>query len=171
VESGMTSGSKRADKDMTEAPRVKNAAFDADPQPYDPALEAEAAEARIDEALRAAREETKLVLVHLGGSWCPDCRILSGMLKIEGIAALIRRHYKPVTIDVGRPVEGRYQKNMHIARRFGLADLSGVPTLLVITPGGEVLNAEEASVFSNARDRNPQDLADYLWRHAALPRG
>lgn len=145
-------------------PRVAGVAYEADPQPFDPALDAEAA---VDAALTKARAENKLVLVEMGGNWCPDCRILTGMMDVDGIAALLRERYEVVKVDVGRALpEGGYEKNASVAERFGAGGFEGVPTLLIVTPSGDLLNADEPSIFSNARDRDPQDLADYLYRYA-----
>ena len=145
-------------------PQVAGAAYEADRQPYDEALDADAA---VEAALRTARAENKLVLVKMGGNWCPDCRILSGMMEIGEIAALLDRRYEVVKVDVGRLApDGAYERNRDVAERFGVAGFQGVPTLLIATPSGKLLNADEPSIFRNARDRDPQDLADYLYRYA-----
>ena len=149
-------------------PRVAGVAYEADRQPYDPGLDADAA---VDAALRTARAENKLVLVKMGGNWCPDCRVLSGMMEVEGIKALLDRRYEVVKVDVGRLApDGAYEKNRAVAERFGVAGFEGVPTLLIVTPSGELLNADEPSIFRDARDRDPQDLADYLYRYAQRPK-
>ena len=155
-------------------PQVAGVAFEADSRPYDPNLDAQAA---VDAALARAAAEDKLVLVKMGGNWCPDCRVLSGMMEVDGIGALLEERFEVVKVDVGRPVAGEtgdgfagYEKNREIAERFGQAAFEGVPTLLIVTPDGEVLNADEPSIFRNARDRDPQDLADYLYRYAARER-
>lgn len=145
-------------------PAVDGAAYEADPRPYDPGLDAKKA---VDDAIRTARAENKLVLVNMGGNWCPDCRVLSGMMGVDGLAELIDRRFEVVKVDVGRPLPGGgYEKNYEVAERFGVPDFEGVPTLLIVTPSGKLLNADEPSIFRNARDRNPQDLADYLYRYA-----
>ena len=159
-------GTDEAGTDTARAgpPVVDGAVYEADPQPYDPALDADAA---IDAALNKARAENKLVLVSMGGNWCPDCRVLSGMMAVDGLDDLIARRFEVVKVDVGRPrADGGYERNAQIAERFGVPDFEGVPTLLIVTPAGKLLNADEPSIFRNARDRNPQDLADYLYRYA-----
>ena len=151
-------------------PDVAGTAFEADPQPYDPNLDAMAA---IDAALSKARAENKRVLISMGGNWCPDCRVLSGMMEVPGLADMIERRFEVVKVDVGRPLATEtgdafagYERNAEVAARFGAEGFEGVPTLLVLTPSGELLNADEPSIFRNARDRDPQDLADYLYRYA-----
>ena len=146
-------------------PQVAGAAYEADRQPYDENLDASAA---VEAALRTARAENKLVLVKMGGNWCPDCQVLSGMMEVDGIKALLDERYEVVKVDVGRLApDGAYARNRDVAERFGMAGFQGVPTLVIATPSGQVLNASEPSIFRDARDRDPQDLADYLYRYAA----
>ena len=151
-------------------PQVAGAAYAPDSRPYDPDLDAEDA---VDAALARAAEEDKLVLVSMGGNWCPDCRVLSGMMAVDGIETLLDERFEVVKVDVGRPVADEtgggfagYERNRAVAERFGMGAFEGVPTLLILTPEGEVLNADQPSIFRNARDRDPQDLADYLYRYA-----
>lgn len=149
---------------MTAPPQVDGAAYTADTRPYDPELDAKAA---VDTALRTARAENKLVLIKMGGNWCPDCKVLSGMMEVPGLADMIDDRFEVVKVDVGKALpDGGYEKNTDIAERFGAGGFEGVPTLLIVTPSGKLLNADEPSIFRNARDRNPQDLADYLYRYA-----
>jgi thiol-disulfide isomerase/thioredoxin len=146
-------------------PDVSAVAYEADPRPYDPALDPGPA---IDAALARARAENKLVLISMGGNWCPDCRILSGMMRANGLRELVEAEYEVVKVDVGDPLPGGgYTRNAQVAERFGAAGFEGVPTLLIVRPDGTVLNQDDRSIFRNARDRNPQDLADYLHRYAA----
>ena len=151
-------------------PQVAGAAYAPDSRPYDPALDADQA---VDAALARAAEADKLVLVSMGGNWCPDCRVLSGMMAVDGIQALLDERFEVVKVDVGRPVADEagggfagYERHRQVAERFGQGGFEGVPTLLIVTPEGEVLNADQPSIFRNARDRDPQDLADYLYRYA-----
>lgn len=149
-------------------PQVAGAAYQADRQPYDETLDADAA---VESALRTARAENKLVLVNMGGNWCPDCQVLSGMMEVAGIKALLDERYEVVKVDVGRLApDGAYARNRDVAERFGMAGFQGVPTLVIATPSGEVLNTGEPSIFRNASERDPQDLADYLHRYAEAAR-
>ena len=156
-------------------PRVAGAAYVPDARPFDPDADADAA---VDAALARAKAQDKLLLVKMGGNWCPDCRVLSGMMAVDGIDALLDARFEVVKVDVGRPVADEaggsfagYEKNRQVAERFGQGDFEGVPTLLIVTPEGEVLNADQPSIFRNARDRDPQDLADYLYRYASADLG
>jgi len=124
------------------------------PYPYDVDANAEAA---LKTALARARAGHKHVLLDLGGNWCPDCRILAAVMRLPEMSAFLTAHYEVVTIDVGR-----YDRNMQIPARYGLAKLPGAPTVLVLDEHGRLVNAGHESALTDARSMTPQALADWL---------
>jgi thiol-disulfide isomerase/thioredoxin len=125
------------------------------PLPYDEKADAEAA---VKAAMTRARTGRKLLLIDLGGNWCPDCRILAGTMELPQLKAFLRRHYQLVTVDIGR-----YDRNMQIPARYGIARPEGVPALLVIDPKtNTLLNPGRTSALADARSMTPQALADWL---------
>ena len=129
-------------------------------QPYDPALDAQAA---LDAAFARAAGRGTRVLVVFGGSWCPDCRIFAGMLAVPEIAAFLAQAYEPVGIDVGR-----YDRNLDAVARMGFPQgLEGVPTVLVATADGRLVNRSLAAHWRTARQRTLAEAADYLHLFAA----
>lgn len=129
------------------------------PLPYDEEADADADVAR---AFERARASGKRVLLNFGGDWCPDCRVLAGITELPEVKGFLEAHYEVVKIDVGR-----FNKNMHIPARFGVQKLRGVPSVLVLTPEGGLLNASDSSELANARGMTPQAIADWLARYAA----
>lgn len=141
------------------APRLDARSFDQLakplPLPYDEKADAEAA---IRAAMSRAKAGGKLLLVDLGGNWCPDCRILAGTMELPQLRAFLRRHYELVMVDIGR-----YDRNMQIPARYGIAKPEGVPALLVIDPKtNTLLNPGRTSALADARSMTPQALADWL---------
>lgn len=129
--------------------------------PYDVDADAHGA---LDEAFAAARANGTRVLVKFGGNWCPDCRIMAGMLQIPAIAEYLDAHYEYVAIDVGR-----YDNNMDVVARFGLEALEGVPTVIIATADGEIINTGTAAEWRTARSRDPRDVLTYLQTYADAP--
>lgn len=128
-------------------------------EPYDIDQDAGAA---LDAAFERARRGGTRVLAKFGASWCPDCRILAGMMAVPAIASFLDRHYEVVAIHVGR-----YDANMDQPERVGLPDgLEGVPALVIADAQGHVLNAARVFEWRTARQRSLQDLADYLSEYA-----
>ncbi|MBV8973345.1 MAG: thioredoxin family protein [Sphingomonadaceae bacterium] len=124
------------------------------PLPYD-----ETADAAADVAAAKARaaKAHKLLLIDLGGNWCPDCRVLAGVLALPAVKAFVDRHYAVVSVDIGRR-----DKNLDIAARYG-ADVKGVPAVLIVDPATDRLkNPGHFAALSDARHMTPQALADWL---------
>ena len=131
------------------------------PYPYDEAGDADAAAlaARIDHARAQARRERKLLLIDLGGNWCPDCRILAGTMELPAIKRFVEAHYVEVTVDIGRHME----KNLQVPARYGLPKLEGVPSLLVVDPRTDrLLDEGHVPALADARHMSPQALAGWL---------
>lgn len=122
------------------------------------------AHAELDAAYVRAEQRGTRVLVKFGGNWCPDCRIFAGMLQLEPVAGYVAEHYEIVAVDVGR-----YDHNMDVVARFGLEALEGVPTVIITSADGEIINTGTAAEWRTARERNPQDVLDYLVRYAEAP--
>ena len=126
------------------------------PYPYDETANADAVVA----AARArARAHHKLLLIDLGGNWCPDCRILAGTIDLPEVKAFVDAHYEVVTVDVGR-----FDKNLQIPAHYGITKrLEGVPSVLVVDPRGDrLMDAGHTAALADARHMTPQALADWL---------
>jgi thiol-disulfide isomerase/thioredoxin len=124
------------------------------PLPYDPAADADA---QVAVARAKARESGKLLLIDLGGNWCPDCRILAGVMRLPEVAAFVEAHYVVVTVDVGR-----MDRNLQIPGHYGIAKVTGVPSVLIVDRHDHLLDAGHTAALSDARSMAPQALADWL---------
>lgn len=123
--------------------------------PFDTAADADA---EVDAAIYRARESGKRVLIDLGGNWCADCRILSGLMALPEMETFLKAHYEIVDVDVGR-----FNRNLQIPARYGITSrLEGVPAILVVTPEGRLVNRGRVSAIEDARHMTPQALADWL---------
>ena len=123
--------------------------------PYDEAADANAVVAA---AFARAKKSHKRVLLDLGGNWCPDCIILANLMHMPGMKDFMAKHYEFASVDVGR-----FDKNLQISARFGYTErLKGVPTVLVATPDGKLVNDGHVFALSDARHMTPQSLAEYL---------
>ena len=124
------------------------------PLPYDESADGVA---QVAAAKARARASHKLLLIDLGGNWCPDCRVLAGVMALPEVKSFLARHYEVVTVDIGRR-----DKNLGIAEHYG-ADIKGVPAVLVVDPKTDKLrNGGHYAALSDARTMTPQALADWL---------
>ena len=98
----------------------------------------------------------------MGGNWCPDCVILSNIMRLPEVAPFIAAHYEVVLVDVGR-----FNKNMKILKRFGVDErIEGAPALLVLDSDGNLLDAGHLTELDTARTMQPQAIVDWLAKWA-----
>ena len=121
---------------------------DDNPRPYDPERNAMF---DVDAALQAAQYSGKKVLLVLGGNWCHDSRGLAGKFGQPELAALIEASYELVYVDVGHR-----DRNLDVGARFGVPELFGTPTVLILSPEGVLLNKDTVHDWRTA-DSKPYD--------------
>ena len=126
------------------------------PYPYTASANANADLAR---AKARAKKAGKLLLIDLGGNWCGDCRILTGVMDRTDLKPFLDAHFAIVLVDVGR-----FDRNLQIPAHYGITErLEGVPALLIVDPKTDkLLDAGEVTALADARSMSPQGLADWL---------
>ena len=124
------------------------------PLPYDESADAQAA---VKRGIAKAKASGKYLLLDLGGNWCPDCRVLAGVLQLGEVAPAIARDFEVVTVDVGR-----MDKNLDIPAAYG-AKVHAVPTVIILDPQGKFVNAGTPTALSNARAMTPQAIVDTIY--------
>ncbi len=125
---------------------------------FDPSRDAMA---DVDSALAAARASGKHVLLILGGDWCHDSIALTDAMASPRTEAMLAARYEIVRVHVPFSPEERV---ISVAQRFGIAEVEGTPTVLILRPDGSVTNREDAPRWRNAASRKPAAI------HRALER-
>lgn len=125
-----------------------------EPRPYDASSDAEM---DINAVLVAAKEEGKLGLLVFGANWCHDSRGLAAHFEKPRFQTLLRSHYKMTYVDVGQK-----NRNIDLARKFGVDNIVGTPTIFVTDSDGKVLNLNTAPTWRNAASRTENDIFDYF---------
>jgi|TARA_R100001244_G_scaffold86820_8_gene66444 thioredoxin-like negative regulator of GroEL len=115
------------------------------------------AAADVDAALARAAVDDKPVIVVMGANWCHDSRGLAGWFAEPRFAAMLETKYELVYVDVGHR-----DRNLDIARRFGIETIKGTPTVLVLSSGGALLNRKSAPKWRNAASRAQDDIFVYF---------
>ena len=141
------------------APKVSIQSYEQLPTPLPfPYVEGDATN-RVLSAQAQAAAQHKLLLIDLGGNWCADCRILSGVMLLPEVRAFVDAHYVVVTVDVGR-----LNRNMQIPAHYHVS-VGGVPSLLIVEPNSDrLLNVGQTEALARAGRETPQALADWLAR-------
>jgi len=126
------------------------------PLPYDEQADAHA---QLASALERARQNHKFVLVDFGGNWCPDCRILAGVLALDEVKPAVDRTFEIVMIDVGR-----LTRNLDIAAGYGI-DVKAVPTIIILDSAGRRVNAGDGNpaALSDARSMSGQSIVNTIF--------
>lgn len=124
--------------------------------------------AQVDAALARAQERGTRVLLVLGANWCHDSRALAGWLATDRFRALVAERYELVFVNVGMPQTGDGH-NLALAERFGLTDITGTPSLLVVTADGRLLNGDTARSWRNTASRSESAIYDELLDLATRP--
>jgi thiol-disulfide isomerase/thioredoxin len=126
-------------------------------KPYDDSADADAA---VDAAFVRAHKSGRRVLIDLGGNWCIDCILLANVMLLPDMEPFVSAHFEVVYVDVGR-----FNRNLQIPARFGLTQrLEGVPSLLIASADGTLLNSGHTAALAEARHMTPQEIADWLAR-------
>ena len=128
--------------------------------PYDATRDAAA---DVEAAFEAAEESARNVLLVLGGNWCHDSRGLAEKFETPAMSPIPEANYELVYIDVGRR-----DRNLDIAERFGVNELKGTPTILILSPDGALLNEDSVHDWRTADSKTLAATVDYFSRFAPL---
>jgi thioredoxin 1 len=109
----------------------------------------------IRQALAAAGQQHKNVLLDFGGNWCLDCHVLDNAFHQPRIAPLLNGNFVLVHVDVGK-----YEKNLDLAKKYHVDLEKGVPSLAVLDAKGNVLYATRD--FERARVMSEEDVIQFL---------
>jgi len=120
------------------------------------------ATAQVNAALARTQAEDKKVILVMGANWCHDSRGLAGWFAQPRFATMLEAKYEIVYIDVGHR-----DRNIDIARRFGLDTIKGTPTVLVLSSAGVLLNPASAPKWRDAASREEDDIFAYFDQFAS----
>lgn len=113
----------------------------------------------VDAALARALAADKRVLLVMGANWCHDSRGLAGWFEQSRFAAMLELKYEIVYVDVGYR-----NRNIDIAQRFGIDEIVGTPTVLVLSSRGALLNPKTAATWRDAASRDEDDIFTYFYQ-------
>ena len=93
-----------------------------------------------------ATHSGKNIVLVFGANWCPDCLALDAQMHKPELAAIIAKNFLVVKVDVGR-----MDKNLELARKYGVPLRRGIPAMAVLDPQGKLLYAQDQGQFADAR--------------------
>ncbi len=121
------------------------------------------AKADIAAAEVTARKYHRNILLDFGGNWCGDCQVLDIYMHQSPNQELVAKNFVVVHVDIGR-----YDKNVDLAKKYGIPLAKGVPALAVLSPTGRMLYSQKQGEFENMRNMDPASLTAFLtkWKPA-----
>lgn len=132
---------------------------DDDPRPFDATRNAMM---DVDIALQGAKISGRNVLLVLGGNWCHDSRGLAAKFNEPELAQVVADGYELVWVDVGYR-----DRNLDVPQRFGVMELYGTPTVLILSPEGALLNRDSVHDWRTADSKPYDETLVYFQRYAA----
>ena len=110
---------------------------------------------QVIEQLIADKNSNKLFV--FGANWCPDCRILAGLIQSAQLLKSIRENFNFLLIDVKN-----YEVNMNTLKQLDSGANTGIPRVFVFNSSGKLVNKHENDLFRTIRTMHENALVDYL---------
>ena len=113
--------------------------------------------AEIETFVNNATIETKKAIIIFGANWCPDCRILAGLIQSAQNHKSIRENFRFLLIDVKN-----YEINMNVLKQLDPKADSGIPRVFIFDNNNILLNLDRNDYFRTVRSMHENALIDYL---------
>ena len=108
-------------------------------------------------AITKASHTHRNIVLDFGANWCLDCHVLDAQTHEGELARIIRENFVVVHVSVGR-----YDRNLDIARRYGIPLRKGIPALVVLDSHGRLLYSQKEGQFENARAMDPASFIAFF---------
>ncbi len=115
------------------------------------------AKLEIKQALtQVATTKTPIIIV-FGANWCGDCKMLDLAMKNGASAPLLARDFKIVKVNVGH-----WDKNLDVAKTYGVPLEKGIPAVAIISSKNEVLYVTREGELANARSMGDKGIYEFF---------
>ena len=120
------------------------------PEPYSGAMVAQ-------EELEEFIEKTLGPIIIFGANWCPDARLLEGVMRLPTVKSFLERNANILNIDVGN-----YEINTALFKMFDKNIQDGIPRVFIMNKMGQNINLHVNETMRKARELSIQDIFDYF---------
>ena len=124
------------------------------PEPY---LGRKASILEIQEFIQRTIKSNKQPIVIFGANWCPDARLLAGVIQLPTVKNFLEKNANILNIDVGN-----YEMNTELFSFFDKNIEEGIPRVFIMDRKGKTLNLHVNDTMRKARDLTTQDIFNYL---------
>ena len=120
------------------------------------------AKLEISQALTQAATNKTPIIVVFGANWCGDCQMLNIAMTSGASASLLSRDFKIVKVNVGH-----FDKNLDVAKSYGVPLEKGIPAVVIISAKNEVLYATQEGELANAGKMGDKGIYEFFKRVTA----
>ena len=111
----------------------------------------------IQEFIQRTIKSNKQPIVIFGANWCPDARLLEGVIQLPTVKNFLEKNANILNIDVGN-----YEMNTELFSFFDKNIEEGIPRVFIMDRKGKTLNLHVNDTMRKARDLTTQDIFNYL---------
>ena len=111
----------------------------------------------IQEFIQRTIKVNKQPIVIFGANWCPDARLLEGVIQLPTVKNFLEKNANILNIDVGN-----YEMNTELFSFFDKNIEEGIPRVFIMDRKGKTLNLHVNDTMRKARDLTTQDIFNYL---------
>ena len=111
----------------------------------------------IQEFIQRTIKSNKQPIVIFGANWCPDARLLEGVIQLPTVKNFLEKNANILNIDVGN-----YEMNTELFSFFDKNIEEGIPRIFIMDRKGKTLNLHVNDTMRKARDLTTQDIFNYL---------
>ena len=124
------------------------------PEPY---TGVKASILEIQEFIQKTIKSNKQPIVIFGANWCPDARLLEGVIQLPTVKNFLGKNANILNIDVGN-----YEMNTGLFSFFDKNIQEGIPRVFIMDRKGKTLNLDVNDTMRKARDLTTQEIFNYL---------
>ena len=124
------------------------------PEPYSGAL---VTLEQLNEFIKKTIDQNKQPIVIFGANWCPDARLLEGVMRLPTVKSFLESNANVINIDVGD-----YEINTDLFKMFDGNIQDGIPRVFIMSKMGQNINLHVNETMRKARELSIQDIFDYF---------
>ena len=124
------------------------------PEPYSGAM---VAQEELEEFIEKTLGQNKQPIIIFGATWCPDARLLEGVMRLPTVKSFLERNANILNIDVGN-----YEINTALFKMFDKNIQDGIPRVFIMNKMGQNINLHVNETMRKARELSIQDIFNYF---------
>ena len=120
------------------------------------------AKLEIRQALTQAATTKTPIIVVFGANWCGDCKALASAMKKGASASLLSQDFSVVKVNVGH-----FDKNLDVAKSYGVPLAKGIPAVAILSINNEVLYVTKEGELADAEKLGEDGIYEFFKRVTA----